>query len=331
MQDNYGWFDSINPNPCNWSFITCNNNDRIIALGDFEYINYDYNTNQIINTTYWPEMIVSVTFRSSYIQGELDLRHLPPTTQRFDISYAQGLFLNLTAFPDMSQLSNMTYLRIFCTYPYLMYGTVENLGVKFPPNLEHLSLRYFTMNKFPDLSQLNNLTYLYFGEVNIKNKYSFVSSQLPSQLQYIHIYDAQLKGTLNFTRLLADSDENIVNGTLTISNLSVSNLKWAELSSNDFDSVDFRGLPDDATVLLDRFVPCAAQSLYSGEEEYICTTRHRYYCTGESECLDTCECFKLPDDWEPGLNDFYTYVNCVDEILICIPIILHCQLTLMHT
>ena len=31
-------------------------------------------------------------------------------------------------------------------------------------------------------------------------------------------------------------------------------------------------------------------------------------CIGEQECLKTCQCFALPDDWQPALNDFYTYV-----------------------
>lgn len=35
----YGWFDPNNANPCDWTFVTCNTNDRIIGLGTF-YYNY---------------------------------------------------------------------------------------------------------------------------------------------------------------------------------------------------------------------------------------------------------------------------------------------------
>lgn len=35
LQDHHGWFDPDDPNPCDWSYITCDHNNRVIALGDF--------------------------------------------------------------------------------------------------------------------------------------------------------------------------------------------------------------------------------------------------------------------------------------------------------
>ena len=250
------------------------------------------------------------------MKGELILTNLPLTIQTLDI-YRRRLFMNLTAFPNLSQSYNLTHLRITTNYQFSSrtYGKVSNLQSKLPSSIQYLRLDNFNLDRFPNFvnfTQLIELHFYYIG--NIVDHYSFVSSQIPSKLQRISIYfsDVGFKGILNFTQLITDSNhnehDNNLNESVVIRNYSVG-LKEVYMTNVNFDSVDFRGVGRTTQISLDQRVPCAVESLYRfTTQDYICTRRLKRQCTGEENCLDTCQCFKLPDDWQPSLNDFYTYV-----------------------
>ena len=124
----------------------------------------------------------------------------------------------------------------------------------------------------------------------------------------MYIDDVPLTGTLNFTRLMA---------THIISNTSVE-LRSLDFHRVKFTNVDFRGLGDDTWVYLRKEIACAAVSVYPNTgtvDDIICILRRDSACTGEGECIETCQCFKLPDEWQPGLNDFYTYVLYINTCI----------------
>lgn len=89
------------------------------------------------------------------MRGELILDNLPSTLQTFDIkSYTSYLSINLTNFPDLTQLYNLTFLAINM---YRTVGVADNLGSKCPLNLQSLMLHDFIFDQFPDVSSLVNL------------------------------------------------------------------------------------------------------------------------------------------------------------------------------
>ena len=78
-----------------------------------------------------------------------------------------------------------------------------------------------------------------------------------------------------------------------------------------FKSVDFRGINDNTLVKLSIYIPCSTNSNNdNNESDLFCPLRTKRKCTGERKCLESCQCFEIPDDWQPALNDFYTYVLC---------------------
>ena len=157
LKDDYGWFDRNSPNPYNWSFITCNDNGRVTELGDFWCIGcYSY-SNQTINTTYWPQLVERVSFSYSVLKGDLMLDNLPATIQGFGIWYTWGLSMNLSQFPDLRHLHNLTFFYVYLGSS--LSGVADNLGLKLPLQLKYLGVGdYFQFQKFPDFSAFSHMT-----------------------------------------------------------------------------------------------------------------------------------------------------------------------------
>ena len=163
LKDDYGWFDHNNPNPCDWPYVACNDNGRVTKLGNFDGIGWGYSySDRAINTTYWPQLLENATFHYNGLNGDLMLDNLPATMQSFKIRGGSSLSLNLTQFPDLRHLHNLS-----CFYIYLrssLSGVVDNLGSKLPLQLEYLGLGYyFLFQKFPDFSAFSKMTTLYLG------------------------------------------------------------------------------------------------------------------------------------------------------------------------
>ena len=223
-------------------------------------------------------------------------------------------YVPMETFPNLGMLYELSDLH-FSDYDTYVYNIKSD---QLPPNVENLQLMSngITLDPFSNFDQFPHLKSIHFRDINIQDKYSFVTSQLPPNLQSIRLEEMGLKGVLNFTQLLAEY--NIYDAN--ISKFNSSSINSIILLNVNFDIVDFRGLDDKTFVQLDEDIACALESKYPGLsisqlKEYICTRRRESHCTGETDCLNTCQCFKLPDDWQPSLNDFYTYVIFIN--LLC--------------
>ena len=294
--------------PCDWNFVTCNNRSRVIALDlDFSPAEGDY-----IDTTYWPTMIEEIHlyigrhYDSDINVGKLILDHLPMTIQYFHVR-GKCLDLNLTAFANISHLSNMhtLYIDLYDSSNYI--GVATNLGSKLPQNLQDLHLEQFTMDKFPNFVNFRQLKWVSMQYSNITNDATtFVSSTLPQSLKHLDLSGAYgIIGDLDFRSLMPYSP------SLAYINLHT----WGDDGAT-FSSVNFRGINDNTTVYLSSGIGCTINSIYGEKNEsissyrnYACVNeRTLASCTGEQECLSTCQCFEISQDWHPALNDFYTYV-----------------------
>ena len=306
-----GWFQSDNTDLCDWDHITCNNNGSITRI---RISNVDgFGESGYFNTTYWPSMIEYVDIfiysssNSDSLVGSLILDNLPQTIQSFEMVIRScGMSMNFTAFPNISHLTSLHTFKINMCYnrtklPHT--GIVTDLYLKLPHGIEYLYLVAFTMDKFPNFENFTNLTTLTIREGNITNdNESFVSSTLPPILDDLDVSGTiGLKGHLDFRSLMPRSPY-----------LSLVDL---ELDNPTIQSVDFRGLNYRTHVYLSPNVGCSVNSVYgdthnSSSSNYICiNSRSNFECTGEEQCLATCRCFEIPQDWEPAFNDFYTYVQ----------------------
>ena len=204
----------------------------------------------------------------------------------------------------MYHLSNLSRLYINLHNYDNYIGVVTDLDLKLPQNLQFLYLDYFIMNTFPNFANFNQLKQVEMYFCIIKNdNASFVSSTLPANLQYLNLSEMYgFSGELDFRSLMPHSRH------LTYIYLHPS-------GDTTFQGVDFRGINDNTYVWLSSDIGCTASSVYgnnnsvSSIENYVCLhERTDEECTGEKECVSTCFCFEIPQDWQPALNDFYTYV-----------------------
>ena len=324
---NYSWFST--ESPCqNWAFVTCNNNSRVIGLDGFQQIG---NKNQTINTTFWPPKLLNLSFYSANFGGALTLSNLPNTIQNisilnclnlvFDQNYHSNYNYNydhnnsqnmynmntssLMVFPD---LSHLTQLIFFSLNNFNLNGTIINLGEKIPNNLEQFYLitgktfeRSWYLERFPIFNNVSQLTRVTI-KCEIINKASFVDILLPPKLEYLDARTNRLSGILDFRQIRRNSP----------------NLNEILLNTNDFTDVNFFGLDDDTIVSLSKENSCDKNAYFANKRQVdnpdnwtvnalaICEERISYRCKGVEDCFDTCVCFKIPQDWQPALNDFYT-------------------------
>ena len=298
-----GWFNYSDTGPCDWNWTTCNNNSRIIDLDFDDFWEYD----GYINTTYWPTKIKSVNLDNPGFHGALILDNLPNTIQWFN-AHGCCIHINLNKFPNISHLSNLDVIGIDLNYSYTN-GVAEDLGLKLPNNLRVLEIYDFVMDKFPHFSNFSQLQELRMKGGSIENGDSFVSSILPPKLEDICLeHVGGLTGDLDFRSLMPHSP----------------NLTYIYLdTTTTFSSVDFRGINDNTHVYLSSFISCTVNSIYGDNNNAISSNvnygclgeRTSDSCTGEKDCLSTCQCFEIPQDWQPALNDFYTYVNFCAKFL----------------
>ena len=120
LSTNYNWFSTDHPNPCtngstNWTFITCNNEDRVIGLGNFKTVgSNDGIVGQVINTTYWPEKMETIIIDgNNFLGGELHFDNLPNTTRTVVISSGSdhdwsNFSMNVSNFPSLVHCNNLT-------------------------------------------------------------------------------------------------------------------------------------------------------------------------------------------------------------------------------
>ena len=90
LRQSHGWFNAEDTNPCSWDFVTCNNENRVVGLGDFNNVS----DGGRVNTSYWPLLIQNISFYNNDLKGELILENLPNTIQNINIE--TGFSLNLT-------------------------------------------------------------------------------------------------------------------------------------------------------------------------------------------------------------------------------------------
>ena len=296
-----GWFNSNDTNPCDWQYVSCNNNSQVTGL-NITYSDQDSNTT--INTTYWPSLIQNVAFYSSKFFGSLILDHLPQTIETLNIEGC-CLDINLTQFADISHLHNLHTLILNSKGDH--YGIATDFGEKLPDNLKIISIDNFIMDKFPNFANFSQLGEIQMWNCDIMKHDSFVSTTLPPQLQTIRLFfwyssNTGLSGQLDFRPMMQQSPN------LTLIELYT----YGDIA---FDSVDFRGINDDTAVGLPMKVQCSINSVYGKKMNdtgisFAClSSRTEYICNGERDCLSTCQCFEIPQDWQPALNDYYTYVK----------------------
>ena len=195
LQTYYSWFDPNNPNPCNnWTFVVCDNNDKVIELSDFRGVGNYYNQ-EAINTTYWPQKIQSIKFHDVYFVGRLILDNLPNTTKKIDMYYT-SLQFNFTDFPWLSHLDNLSYIRMIPAYTNYYYdnffGILSNLQLKLPYHLESLYLYNIKMEPFVNLTDITGLKKLVFDSIDLPSD-TYMDLKLPHSLQSLKIFNVKVK------------------------------------------------------------------------------------------------------------------------------------------
>ena len=214
----------------------------------------------------------------------------------------------IDTFPNLVNYTNLESLEL--DNINMDNDIIANLTDIIPLQLKSITLDVNNPNfdYFPNFLSFDQLQYISFSGIGVIHKSSFVSTTFPSRLQRIYIDDMELQGILNFTRLISQYSYNHSNTSIIdTSNVKLSYVRFYQVA---FTSVDFRGIGDYTDVTLSSEIVCAAESVYPDRDtsDYICTVRSQAYCIGEKACIETCQCFRLPDDWQPSLNDFYTYV-----------------------
>ena len=315
--DNNSWFSS--ESPCqNWIFVTCNNDSRVIALEGFKGVG---NKNYTINTTFWPPNLLNLTFISAGFSGVVTLSNIPKTIQKIKIKNCENLafardncdysyncnHITSPMFPDLSQLSNLIHFELI---NFNLTGTITNLRDKIPNNLKELHLettKEFTNNwnlqKFPTFNNVSLLTTVTI-RCEIVEKESFVDILLPPKLESLYAEKNNLNGTIDFRKIRRNSP----------------NLNVIYLDDNHFTNVNYFGLNDDTIVRLEKDNSCDLDAYFANKQKVgnpdnftlnelilaICAERSSPKCKGTQNCFETCVCFKIPPDWSPALNDFYT-------------------------
>ena len=325
LSSNYNWFSTDNPNPCtngssNWTFITCNEEDRVIGLGNFETVgsNND-NITQIINTTYWPQKIQSIVIdNDNFLGGELHFDNLPNTTQTVMISSKSdwsNFTINVSQFPDLVRCTNLTTFRLDDIY---LFGENSHIRLinSLPINLQNFELHskstyrfLWTLDKFPNFTHFGQLEILDISGCDIIDTDSFVSTILPPNIKTLYGDYNRLTGKLDFSSLLQNRNNE-------------TSLKRVIVDGNQFSIVNFIGIDEITEMGLDQGMICDPKGYFMHKDDEIgnpnftisdsnrCEIGNRYrqgYCTGITECFNSyCLCFTIPNDWQPAFNDFYT-------------------------
>ena len=295
-----GMFTWNNNTPCDWNFISC---DYVGRVADIE-LRFNPVVGDYINTTYWPSMIRSIwldAYNDSYNVnlGSIILDNLPNTTESFNV-YGSSFHLDLTTFPNLSHISGLYRFEINVS----CHGVATDLGLKLP-NLNYLYLHHFAIDKFPNFINFTRLELVEMYYCNITNDdSSFVSSTLAPNLKELHSHFIHgLTGELDFRSLMPYSP-------------NLTRIVFGIVGDTKFQSVDFRGINDDTYVTLPLDIGCTANSVFGDNNSFCFNSRLGRDCTGEDECLSLCQCFEIANDWQPALNDFYTYVKNT-ELYVC--------------
>ena len=325
------WFSYDSPDPCNngWNFITCTNQSnhlnesvlRITNIGNFSDVG---NSTQSVNTTYWPQKLLSVEFWYPNFSCILMLDTLPNTIESITFHKVPAMVLNST---NMGNISHLDNLKIFRIRPIDTQHSVIDIKVinKLPrASLEFLQLVDFRFSTFPNLTKFNQLTRIDFFGGRFDDKSSLgKGARLPPNLNKFEAEGSDLSGDLKFSSIMANCP----------------NLVYFDVWNTDFRSVNFFGLNNNTYVVPSLQTPCDndAYSLYISMKENDINNNYYYdlnfisnyakntdidvtaacgfhawnprlktECTGTISCFSQCLCFILPDDWQPALNDFYT-------------------------
>lgn len=206
LYQEYSWFSHTAPDPCGdeWTFINCTydndlNQTRITSIGDFNKIG---DSNQSINTTYWPEKMVNFEFNFATFGGILNFDNLSKELEMIRIEMSGELVLN---FEDMTDLSNFTNLKtfFFANWKWIDSDILMN---KLPiDNLEVLSMGRNHWYTFPNVTKFTQLKFLNLGSAQFHDESTLEHVVLPKNIEHLKLRDTDLTGHLNFLTLMPDS------------------------------------------------------------------------------------------------------------------------------
>ena len=210
--------------------------------------------------------------------------------------------INTTFWPTKLETikMNVVYFDGTIRLDNLPKNSIQYIDITDSPNI--------IIDTFPNLVNFSELVYLSIQHVSITDPDSFVNSVLSPKLRNLDLSGTDYNGYLNFETLMPHSAE--------LENITLDSIK--------IELVNFWGLNDDTNVVLTEDSVCTIDSYFTSRDNYdwnsnastmienldraLCIPRKATHCTGTQECLNTCECFIISTEWQPALNDFYTYV-----------------------
>ena len=337
------WFSYDAPNPCNdsWEYTQCRfdstqNKSRLSSIGDFSGVG---DITQSINTTYWPQKLKYFDCQNASFGGMLTFDNLSnETMERISIANSDGLIINLTNMPDLSNFNNLRTFEI--NIEHVVYSGdavdsdvfIDKLPNKNLTSLKLKQIRWTKMANFTKFDQLIVLSTVYGGY----DRKNFNNNAFPKNVQIVDMGMNQLTGSVNFIELMANSPKL---NTLRLqgSNLdSYYTVNFWGMNNNTYARVDAICDPKAYSIYelikqngdtYDNYYHYYNSSNYNNNNNYTISTYKMvciidrstdFQCTGAPECFSKCVCFLVRNDWQPALNDFYTV--SVSLVLITITV-----------